>query len=491
MRNRYAMLAAAAGLAVVFAGAGLVPAQAASGTLQRAGDAGGTWGKAMAVPGIGALNTGKMAELDEVSCPAAGDCTAAGSYSTAGARTQGLIVSEHDGVWAKAMAVPGLVSLNVDGEAEVDSLSCAAPGDCSAGGQYYDKHDEGQAFVVNERDGVWGKAIEVPGSAALNVTGGADVGAMSCSKPGDCTAGGEYGNYGAAEGPSAAMVVTEHNWVWGDAIEVPGSGKLNVLGQANVDSVSCAKPGDCSAGGSYYDANGNYQAFVATQSNGDWGKAIEVPGSGALNSGGIAGISSVSCAAPGDCSAGGSYSPASGPGGALVVTEVNGRWGKAIEVPGSGRLNTGDEDEVVSVSCTRPGYCSAGGDYTAANTKGQAFVVTQWRGRWGMAVEVRGSAHLNAGGDAEVYAVSCTAPGDCSAGGTYTDKRGKSQGFVVSESDKWGTAIAIPGLVRLNIGGNAEVSDISCARTDHCTAVGSYASSRDGINSQGFLVTEK
>jgi len=117
--------------------------------------------------------------------------------------------------------------------------------------------------------------------------------------------------------------VTERYGRWGQAIEVPGSGRLDVLAHGDLESVSCSSPGNCSAGGSYLDGNDNYQAFVVTQRHGRWGQAIEVPGSARLNAGGLAEVESASCAAPGHCSAAGSYSY--GKGGVdsegFVVTE--------------------------------------------------------------------------------------------------------------------------------------------------------------------------
>ncbi len=37
---------------------------------------------------------------------------------------------------------------------------------------------------------------------------------------------------------------------------------------ADIDSVSCATPGNCSAGGHYKGASGNIQAFVAGETSG-------------------------------------------------------------------------------------------------------------------------------------------------------------------------------------------------------------------------------
>jgi hypothetical protein len=46
-----------------------------------------------------------------------------------------------------AAEVPGSAALNVDGNAQVLSVSCVAGGYCVAGGFYTDQHDHTQAFV--------------------------------------------------------------------------------------------------------------------------------------------------------------------------------------------------------------------------------------------------------------------------------------------------------------------------------------------------------
>jgi hypothetical protein len=221
---------------------------------------------------------------------------------------------------------------------------------------------------------------------------------------------------------------------WRTAIEVPGLAALNARGLAVVNSVSCASAGNCSAGESYRGRSGALQAFVASERNGRWGKAIEVPGLAALNAGRLASVSSVSCASAGNCGAGGSYRDGSGAFQAFVASERNGRWGKAIEVPGSGALNTGGNAVVNSVSCGSAGNCAAGGRYVDGSGGFSAFVASERNGRWGKAIEVPGSGALNTGGHAVVYSVSCGSAGNCTAGGSYTDGSGNRQGFVVGRA---------------------------------------------------------
>jgi hypothetical protein len=441
-------------------------------------------GGSAAVPVPAALYSNSDANVLAVSCAAAGDCVAGGFYVLAdGYSHQAFVVSETNGVWGKPIEVPGTEALNRNRDALVDSVSCPAAGDCVAGGAYTDVHGNSQAFLVSETNGAWGKAIEVPGIAALTPIG-ADVDSVSCDAVGDCAAGGLY-----FDGAVHPFVVSEKNGVWGDAIAVPGTAALN-SGDADGTYVSCAASGDCAAGGQYTDALGHKQAFVASEKNGTWGDAIEVPGTATLNLGGDAGVESISCAAAGECVAGGHYTDVSGHRQAFVVSETSGVWGNAIEVPGTGTLNSGGNAGVSSVSCPAAGDCTAAGSYKDGSGHVQAFVASETSGTWGSAIEVPGSATLNGGGSAVVSSVSCGAVDDCAVGGSYKDSSGRVQAFVASEtSGNWGNAIEVPGTATLNTHGKGGVSSISCAAAGDCTAGGFY-DVKAPFRTRAFAVSE-
>jgi len=61
-------------------------------------------------------------------------------------------------------------------------------------------------------------------------------------------------------------------------------------------------------------------------------------------------------------------------------------------------------------------------------------VVSQINGTWRTAIEMPGTAALNSGGNAAIASVSCASAGNCSAGGHYTDNSGNNQAFVASKS---------------------------------------------------------
>ncbi len=440
----------------------------------------GSRGQAIEVPGLGALNKGGDAEVTSVSCGSAGNCAAGGSYRDGDRHRHGFVAVERNGVWGMAIEVPGLGALNAGGDAGVGSVSCASAGNCAAGGDYTDGHGHGQGFVADERNGVWGTAIGVPGLAALNKGGGhADVpvgvGSVSCASAGNCAAGGDYLD---GDGHGQGFVADERNGVWGMAIEVPGLAALN-KGAAEVTSVSCASAGNCAAGG----GDGHGQGFVADERNGVWGMAIEVPGLEGLDKGGGAEVASVSCGSPGSCAAGGDYTDSGGMGMGFVAVERNGVWGQA-KAPRPLNL---DNAAVDSVSCAPAGNCAAGGDY--GQPYGSGFVVSEKNGVWGKAIDVPGA--LNEGRQFPgFFLLSCDSPGNCAAGGAYADRREQWQGFVaVEKNGVWGKAIEVPGLAALNKGA-AEVTSVSCVSPGSCAAGGIYQDRPGQGHFQGFVVSQ-
>src|SRR5271170_778140 len=95
---------------------------------------------------------------------------------------------------------------------------------------------------------------------------------------------------------------------WGKAIEVPGLARLSAGHGGTLIAVSCSSPGNCAATGNYADRLGHLQAYVVSEKNGSWDKAIQVPGVAALSgASGGSGVDAVSCGPAGNCAAGGSY----------------------------------------------------------------------------------------------------------------------------------------------------------------------------------------
>jgi hypothetical protein len=362
-RRSVMVLAAAAAVPIALAGAGKAAAAGSGwGGARAVAASAGAWGIATSIPGTNRFpQVQGSGWVSSVSCAKPGDCSAGGAYPDSHGYSHAFVANEVNGAWHTAVNIVG-TGLAKGYPTSVNSVSCAKPGDCSAGGYYQDSAGNDQAFVANEVNGAWHTAVEVPGTAALNASRNASVNSVSCASPGNCSAGGQY------EGApwdifGEAFVANEVNGIWHTAIEVPGTAALNANGSASLNSVSCASPGNCTAGGHYGDLHSKQQAFVANEVNGTWHTAIAVPGTGTSNSN----VYSVSCASAGNCSAGG-YS---GAGQAFVVNEVNGTWHTLIDVSGIPAASAVD-----SVSCAAAGECSAGGTYSLPGGYGRVFVVS-------------------------------------------------------------------------------------------------------------------
>lgn len=246
--------------------------------------------------------------------------------------------------------------------------------------------------MASQRNGRWSKPRGLPGLSALGT--GAVITSLSCTAAVSCAVGGSYRSGHGIE----VFVASKRNDRWGKAAEIPGFTALNKERYGLLASVSCISSGNCAAGGSYAQpadfAGGVYEPFVASERDGHWGKAIEVPGippAGSTlcepdSSSCVAGqVYTVSCASGGTCAVGGWFDTTAISGDvAFVATYQSGHWIKATEVPGLAALDTARSSAVNSVSCTPSGKCAGGGSYSNAGLQIRpAFVVDAQNGAWG------------------------------------------------------------------------------------------------------------
>jgi hypothetical protein len=128
---------------------------------------------------------------------------------------------------------------------------------------------------VSEKDGVWQEARPMPRLAALNTAGETDVASLSCSSPGNCSAGGTY-TAGQSLNPEA-FVVTEKHWTWSAAQNVRGLGRWRKGAYSTIGALSCGAAGNCAAAGSDGVGLSAAQAFLVIEKHGVWGSAATFP----------------------------------------------------------------------------------------------------------------------------------------------------------------------------------------------------------------------
>jgi hypothetical protein len=227
------------------------------------------------------------------------------------------------------------------------SVTCVSPGNCAAGGGASQT-----PVVAQERDGTW-HSTALPGfPASVDASLGRTV--VACPKAGACTAGGTFYNYLKA-GSFAVWVDSESRYTWGNGVELAGL-RLGGVFSITVNAISCPAPGYCTLAGQIWSSTtktATASGFTAAEAGGHWSSAQLVV------SGASGDVPSISCPALGYCVAAvvnASYAP-------HVIEETGGRWDKPLVLPGlanSGLVN--------SVSCAKPGWCAAGGSYS---TQGQ------------------------------------------------------------------------------------------------------------------------
>jgi hypothetical protein len=448
----------------------------------------GTWSQVAQVPGLGDLSPGENEVLTGLSCTGPGDCTAGGADNSndpthAFGLNQAWVASEVGGRWGSAEAVPGTAALNTSDGAQTTAVSCSWPGNCVAVGyaayQYSTTAAGTAGFVISQVNGTWGTARPVPALTA--VARSAEVTAVSCA-PATTAAARKAGLNCVAAGvsqlsgnTSVGFVLAEVNGAWQAAQPVPGLASARP-GSA-VTTVSCPAPGSCGIGGYYSDASGHRQAFVASEASGTWHKAQQVPSTATLNAGGNASVTSMSCPAAGNCVAAGTYQPRTGPGQLFVVNEGAGQWKRAIQLPGSGKLIAGKGSTIGEVSCASAASCEVGGTLQAKAARG--VLVGEVSGRWGAPYVVPdGSAST-------ITALSCPAPGYCAAGGQRTNSSSPAS-FSASTvaldeaAGRWGKT------VQLHTGPDVYTSTdsvyaISCTAPRACAAGGDAPGGDEGL----------
>jgi hypothetical protein len=196
-----------------------------------------------------ALNKGREAFAQQVSCGSPGNCVAVGYYSPAINQTRGFIEAEKNGTWQPLISLPGLGVLN--------AVSCASAGNCTAGG-YAASGTTSRAIVMTEKNGKWTSPAGLPGMAALDTSHGGLVSSLSCVSAGNCVAAGNYGNNGASQ----VWVAGQRGGVWGNAAPVPGLNALNAGKTAGVGGLSCAALGSCAMVGFYSDGSNAPQPWM-------------------------------------------------------------------------------------------------------------------------------------------------------------------------------------------------------------------------------------
>ena len=281
---------------------------------------------------------------------------------------------------------------------------------------------------------------------------------------------------------------------WGSAQRVVLPTGSNGLSQGYLPSISCPRVGDCAATGIYVDAAGDDVGMVVVEVAGHWRVATAI--SAPANAASVPSVTPywISCASAGNCAVVGSYLDGSGNTDAFALNEVNGTWRSATQVilP-SDAATQGQNALLRSVACSAPGTCSAVGTYLDATSpvaRTLAMTLNEVNGTWGAAQSVALPAGTNATPLVSLSNLACASAGNCAATGSYVDDENVTRGLLVTEAaGHWGAARTMIAPANASAYTLAQVSSLACPSAGTCSAIGTYETA-DG-KAAGFTLDER
>ena len=230
----------------------------------------GTWTRAQEVKLPTDANVNPYALLNQITC-VSGHCVGVGSYIGENGTTQGLIVNGVDGSWSRGIAVALPANANAYPGANVSEVACVSASNCTALGTYTNVIGQDEGFTVTESGGEWQHALAMtmPSDAATNPhTFFYGYGGLACATVGNCSAGGQY-LVGTTQ--YEGFFINEVNGVWQTATQMLlPSGALMAGKNGGVVAISCRSAGNCSAGAAYFDGTSLYQALVVNEVANTW-----------------------------------------------------------------------------------------------------------------------------------------------------------------------------------------------------------------------------
>ena len=327
---------------------------------------------------------------------------------------------------------------NTAPSATFTAVSCASAGNCTAAGYFSNADGAYEAFTMTSTDGDWGQATpaEYDDGVLQSTPPEAFFNSVSCASAGNCTAVGRFRN---ADGYFEAFTMTSTDGDWGQATRAEfQDGRQRIPPDAVFNSVSCGSAGNCTAVGQFKNALGNTEAFTMTSTDGDWGQATPAEfDDGVQNDSPDAVFTAVSCASAGNCTAAGYFSNPAGAYEAFTMTSTDGDWGQATPAEfDDGVLQSTPPDVYFnSVSCGSAGNCTAVGFFRNVDLGNEAFTMTSTDGDWGQATPAEFADEVqNNSPDAAFNSVSCASAGNCTAVGVFANADGNYEAFTMTST---------------------------------------------------------
>jgi RHS repeat-associated protein len=401
---------------------------------------------------------GNASRITAISCTSASDCRAVGTYVTTAGANKAYALSWNGTAWS-LVTVPFPVGATAS---QFSAVACLSTSFCRAAGSYTESGTT-KTMVMNWDGSAW-SIVTTPNPSGSTET---KLAGISCLSASVCYAVGSYNKGGSETFP---LAMSWNGTVWSEQTVDSESFAATTVAFA---SISCPSSSVCQAVGSLtYGKSAANRAFGYLLSEGKWNvigsdgyqrswSTVELPAAGGEDT---AAKADVSCSSSSFCMRVGAS--LNGSTATSRTKSWNGSTWTTITTPSPSGAQA---SELTGVACISSTNCRAVGNYVDS-TGVTKNLVLDWNGT---AWSVRTPANP-VGTASRITAISCTSASDCRAVGTYVTTAGANKAYALSWN---GTAWSLVTTPNPPAATASQFFGVSCRSTSFCRAVGSYTES--------------
>jgi hypothetical protein len=343
------------------------------------------------------------------------------------------------------------------GFSELGGVSCPSTTDCMAVGSYFDSSSSQRETLADRWNGHSWAVLTTPPTGGAGIAEGLQ--AVSCPTTNSCIA---VGGLDPGAGPPVLVAERWNGSQW-TQLSITGPG-----GNAHGDlrAVSCPTANVCTAVGVTYATKFSGTPLAERWNGSRW--TVQTTAPLPPNRGSV--LTGVSCPTTTARVAVGTY-------GFVVAERWNGSNWTLQSIPHPTGIVA---SRFWGVSCSSAALCTAVGDMTNGSGVEMTRVERSNGTTWGL----QPSPNPANATSSSLSGVSCPAPSDCTAIGTYTNSSGGYIGFA----ERWSGSAWVLQTVPAPTGGThgTQLLDVFCSAATLCTAVGAA-----NITTDSFAFAER
>ena len=374
------------------------------------------------------------AYLAGVACPSITVCVAAGSYTDSSTQSDGLLVTRHGPSWTSVRA-PLPAGAAAAPQVALSSVACPSVTVCVAAGSYTDASGKSQGVLLTGLGTRW-KAAKAPLPAGAVASSGVSFSGLACPSVTGCVA---VGYYLGPAGNEQGLLLTGLGSRW-IAAKVPlPAGAAATTTEVPLSGVACPSAVVCVVTGRYINASGGSEGLLLTGLGSRWITAKAPLPAGAASS--WVGLNGLTCPSITACVVtGGAIARSSGVGQGLLLTGHRSSW-SAVKAPLA--TGAYADVSLFDVACPSARVCVVAGDSTTGRSPHvptEGLLLTGHGSSWSAVIAPTPPEPPGAAGSGGLDGIACARAGACVVTGRYSDSSGDPQEMLLTGLERWTAA---------------------------------------------------